>query len=264
MMSRFTYLILFFLSLPMLMSAKDEGKVEFMFSVKDAQLGFALPEARLIPYDSLGNPGDTVKVLYYHYKGRIYDEEESRFVFTLPRREGLYNFDVVCPRYETQTVTYRLDKSKVKESYVTISPVLMQRESQKLGEVTVMTSKIKFYHKGDTLVYNADAFQLAEGSMLDALIAQLPGVELKDGGQITVNGEYVEELLLNGREFMSDDRRVMLENIGAYTVKDIQVYQGQTLVDKWRGDPNAARRLTMDVKLKKEYSTGLTLNAQGG
>lgn len=61
-------------------------------------------------------------------------------------------------------------------------------------------SKVKFYNRGDTLVYNADAFNLAEGSMLDALIQQLPDVELKDNGNIYVNGKYVEELLLNGKQ----------------------------------------------------------------
>ena len=40
----------------------------------------------------------------------------------------------------------------------------------KLGEATITATKIKFYHKGDTLIYNADAFNLAEGSMLDALV----------------------------------------------------------------------------------------------
>ena len=60
-----------------------------------------------------------------------------------------------------------------------------------LKGVEVKATKIKFYHKGDTLVYNADAFQLSQGSMLDGLIRQMPGVELKDDGRIYVNGKYV-------------------------------------------------------------------------
>lgn len=55
--------------------------------------------------------------------------------------------------------------------------------------------------KNDTLVYNADAFQLSQGSMLDALIEQLPGVQLKDNGVITVNGKMVSSLLVNGKDF---------------------------------------------------------------
>ena len=87
--------------------------------------------------------------------------------------------------------------------------------------------------------------------MLDALIAQLPGVELNDSGQIKVNGQYVESLLLNGKEFLDGNNQLMLENIDAYTVKNIEVYEGQTKLEKWRGDPDAEKHLTMDVKLKK-------------
>ena len=82
-----------------------------------------------------------------------------------------------------------------------IPDIYLDRAPHKLREVEVTASKIKFYHRGDTIVYNADAFQLAEGSMLDALISQLPGVELSDNGRITVNGEFVESLLLNGKHF---------------------------------------------------------------
>ena len=71
-----------------------------------------------------------------------------------------------------------------------------------LKEKIVKATKIKFYHNGDTLVYNADAFQLADGSMLDMLIKQLPGVVLKNNGQIFVNGKFVSSLLLNGMPFI--------------------------------------------------------------
>ena len=49
--------------------------------------------------------------------------------------------------------------------------------------------------------------------MLDALIRQLPGVELKDDGRILVNGRYVENLLLNGEDFFKGEPSVMLENL---------------------------------------------------
>ncbi|MBR5599709.1 MAG: hypothetical protein IKW29_00240, partial [Bacteroidaceae bacterium] len=53
-----------------------------------------------------------------------------------------------------------------------------------LDEFTIKATKIKMVVRGDTVVYNADAFQMSNGSMLDALIEQLPGVELKDNGVI--------------------------------------------------------------------------------
>lgn len=84
----------------------------------------------------------------------------------------------------------------------------MKRAPRKyhLGQATVTASKVVFYQKGDTVVYNADALALSEGSMLDAIIRQLPGVEMREGGEIYVNGRYVEQLLLNGKDFFDKDR----------------------------------------------------------
>ncbi len=78
-----------------------------------------------------------------------------------------------------------------------------------LDEVTVKASQVKMVYRGDTIIYNADAFRLSDGSMLDALIEQLPGVELK-GNQILVNGRYVESLLVNGKDFFRGDPSVAL------------------------------------------------------
>lgn len=46
-------------------------------------------------------------------------------------------------------------------------------EGGQLDEVMVKATKIKMVWRGDTLVYNADAFNVPEGSMLDGLIKQL-------------------------------------------------------------------------------------------
>lgn len=103
----------------------------------------------------------------------------------------------ICPR---QLCTESRISASVRECE-RCRPLFLERAPHKLNEVVVTASKIKFYNRGDTIVYNADAFQLAEGSMLDGLIAQLPGVELSSNGQIKVNGEFVESLLLNGKQF---------------------------------------------------------------
>lgn len=125
-------------------------------------------------------------------------------------------------------------------------------------------SKVKFYNRGDTLVYNADAFNLAEGSMLDALIQQLPDVELKDNGNIYVNGKYVEELLLNGKHFFDNNKQLMLQNLASYTVKNIEVYDKLGRASELAGADLGDSQYVMDVKLKKQYMVGTMLNIEGG
>lgn len=148
---------------------------------------------------------------------------------------------------------------------IELHPIMMNRvpfyNPRQLEEVTVTVSKLKMVMKGDTIVYNADAFALTQGSMLDGLISQLPGVELKSGGQIYVNGKFVDELLVNGENFFKGDPRIALENLPAYMVNDVSVYHRNERMERKQPDELP---LVMDVKLKKQYQTGWIANAEAG
>ncbi|MDE6831667.1 MAG: outer membrane beta-barrel protein [Muribaculaceae bacterium] len=223
-----------------------------------------LTQAYILWYDADGNVTDSIKA----DKGHDYKHGEvittSEFYKAVPRVDSTYVFDVVCDGYAPRTMSVRIDNIGKRETNRELPFIYLDRAAQHLKEVTVTTSKIKFYHKGDTMVYNADAFLLAEGSMLDALISQLPGVQLTSDGQIKVNGEFVESLLLNGKEFFDGNNNIMLENIAAYTVKDVQVYEGESRDARRQIRPDARKVLTMDVRLKREYNIGWIVNAQGG
>lgn len=222
--------------------AKDaisiSGRVKESFGKTD------LCNAYVLLYDSIGNVTDSIRT----NMGRRYRDGEvsemAFFYFYVPRKDSTIVFDVVCEGYIPQTISYRLENIGKRERSRELPMIFMERAPRQLKELTVTTSKIKFYNKGDTIVFNADAFQLAEGSMLDGLISQLPGVELDDKGRIKVNGEFVESLLLNGKEFFDGDNNLMLENIAAYTVKNVEVYKGQNKDEKYLGDRTAPEHLT--------------------
>ena len=153
--------------------------------------------------------------------------------------------------------------------YIDIGNVFMQKRPRKeiqLGEATVKATKLMMVMKGDTLVYNADAFQLAEGSMLDKLIAMLPGVELKKDGVIMVNGRKVESLLVNGEDFFTGSPKVAIENLPAYTVDEVKVYERMNDRDRALGytkEEVGTQPLAMDVQLKKQFSMGGFANVGG-
>ncbi len=189
---------------------------------------------------------------------------EPRFQLRDIDRGKKYILQIVRENYDT--LYYNVDPAKAsrRSDTMDIGKFFMRRKAKTLGEVTVQATKVKFYNRGDTLVYNADAFNLAEGSMLDALIKQLPGAELMDDGRIYVNGRFVEDLLLNGKDFFKGNNKLMLENLGAYTVKEIKVYDRQDDMDRLMGKDYGKKTYSMDVRLKKEYSQGILLNAEAG
>ncbi len=181
-------------------------------------------------------------------------------------RSGDYLVKIERRGYETLYHPLRVKLSR-RSTDIRLSPVYLRKlarsERQRaLGEAVVQATKIKMVMKGDTVVYNADAFQLSQGSMLDALIEQLPGAELSDDGVITVNGRRVSSLLVNGKDFFRGDPRVALDNLPAYMVDKVKVYEQTSDLDRFRGLDPIDKPLVMDVGLKREYAVGWIANAE--
>jgi hypothetical protein len=131
-----------------------------------------------------------------------------------------------------------------------------------LQEVTVTATKVKMYYRGDTIVYDATAFKLPDGSMLDDLIHQMPGVTIDEYGQIFVNGRKIDELQLGSRSFMRGNSKVLMENLPYYTVKDIKVYEQDTDLNRALNAQVEKKKFVMDVNLKPEYLMGYVANVE--
>ena len=185
--------------------------------------------------------------------------------FYVPKKEAQYILKLSKEGYETlyKDITYEPRGNKgiiiFEKTYLKYAP-----KERVLGTATVTATRVKFYTKKDTVVFNADAFEMAEGSMLDALIKQLPGVELRDNGQIYVNGRFVESLLLNGENFFDKDRNVMLENLPSYMVNNVKVYERLGEKSRLMKRDMDDKSYVMDINLKKHYSIGWIGNAEGG
>ena len=194
--------------------------------------------------------------------GQWFDESRFDLRITKPAK---YLLRVEKEGYDTKYVPLDFQKMYRRKLYSNLPDIFMQRTRvHKIGEVTVTATKVKFYHKGDTIVYNADAFQLQDGSMLDALIKQLPGAELKSDGRIYVNGRFVENLMLNGQDFFRGNNKIMLNNLPSYTVSNIKVYERESDRSRYLGQNLDDKSFVMDVNLKKQYSIGWMGNVEAG
>ena len=218
-----------------------------------------------------------------YYTGGYYGTD-ANYCFSIPRKPQQYIIKVTHPDYDPCFVDYEVKKPgrntffdapwhymKRKEEPTVHNDVKPDRlgdatdsmtTTHHLGEVVVKGTRIKMAYKNDTIVYNASAFQLPEGSMLDALIRQMPGVELKDDGSILVNGEKVDFLTLNGKDFFKGKNKVMLENLPMYAVENVKVYRKSTEKSEWLGRDVEKKDFVMDVHLKREYNQGYMANAE--
>ena len=60
--------------------------------------------------------------------------------------------------------------------------------------------------KGDTLIFNAEAYRLQEGSVLGDLMRRLPGVDVDEEGCIKVKGRTVSQVKINGKDFFGGNQ----------------------------------------------------------
>lgn len=189
------------------------------------------------------------------------------YCFGIPRLGGYYIIRVEADGYETGYLAIDSIAARGRTNGLRYTgDILLNKKmkEQQLGEAVVKATRIKIYSKGDTLVYNADAFQLAEGSMLDALIKQLPGAELKDNGCILVNGKQIESLQLNGEDFFRGNNELMLDNLPSYMVQNIKVYEKTGELSRFGVRDLGDKTYVMDVRLKRQYSIGWVANIDGG
>jgi len=214
--------------------------------------------------DSLQNVIDSTTTNYDKYWDGYQERISSTFNFKI-KSPGIYYVRARYKGYDDATIKVDLTKTYKREMTRKIPFIDLQKTIKKdLEGVTVTATKLKFYNRGDTLVYNADAFNLSEGSMLDALIRQLPGAELKDNGQIYVNGKFVNSLMLNGKDFFRGNNQVMLENLPTYMVQNIKVYDKLGILSQQAGHDIGDSELVMDVSLKKQYRVGGIGNVEEG
>ena len=185
---------------------------------------------------------------------------ESIFCYTLDVENNTrYLLRISMVGYKTLYVPVEAKMAeRMNEQWV--DDARLKVDTHVLDEVVVKATKIKMVMKGDTVVYNADAFNLSEGSMLDALVRQLPGVTL-ESGVIKVNGRAVSTLLIDGRDFFNGDAKKALENLPAYTVSKVRVYDKQGKDSRLMGRDMGDKALVVDVGLKKQYNRGFIGNA---
>jgi FKBP-type peptidyl-prolyl cis-trans isomerase len=82
-----------------------------------------------------------------------------------------------------------------------LGTLMMSTDAVLLKEAVVTGRAAQVMVKKDTLVYNPDAFRTPEGSPIEELIKRMPGAEVDEDGNITVNGKEVKKILIDGKEF---------------------------------------------------------------
>ena len=253
-------LITIILALAATLAGQAQGLV--FGTVQDAFLKTPLPEARitlLLAADSTVVIDSIPITKKFRDDGTI---REAQFMLQPEKKTCKYLLRGTLDGYEDGYLPLTIDANESRAWMLDDALELRKIRQVNLQEVTVTATKVKMYYRGDTIVYDATAFKLPDGSMLDDLIHQMPGVTIDEYGQIFVNGRKIDELQLGSRSFMRGNSKVLMENLPYYTVKDIKVYDQDTDLNRALNAQVERKKFVMDVNLKQEHQVGYIANVE--
>ena len=183
---------------------------------------------------------------------------EGRFVISgLPANQYILQVTLIG------FATFRRD-FEITDADVDAGTVNMSVMAVELDSLVVSVEHVPFINRGDTLSYNVLAFPTQPNAMVEDLLKRLPGIEVDTEGNIKAQGEEVENVLVDGKEFFGKDPKVATRNLPADAVKQVDVYDKESDMAEFTGIPDGDDERTIDLKLREEARRGYFGRASGG
>lgn len=133
-----------------------------------------------------------------------------------------------------------------------------------MTEVVVKAQAPRVMVKADTIMFNASSFRTPEGSVIEELVAKLPGAEVDDDGGVKINGKTVKKILVDGKEFMTGDTKTALKNLPTDIVNRIKTYDQKSDLARVTGIEDGEEETVLDFEIKKGMNKGTLVNADLG
>ncbi len=182
-------------------------------------------------------------------------------LFVLPNiPAGNYILHVSFIGFKDQRFSVSLPK---RSGNFRVKDILMREDAKVMAEAVVEGKLPEMVVVDDTIMYNADAYKLQEGALVEELIKKLPGIVVNDDGSYTWNGKTVQQFLVDGKEFFGNNRDLILKNLPADIVDKVKAYDRQSDYARITGVDDGQERTVLDLTIKKNRKRGWFGNIDG-
>ncbi len=152
----------------------------------------------------------------------------------------------------------------VAKSNLRLGELKLKEASHMLGEVSVVAIKTPVKVMEDTVEYNADSYHTQPNAVVEDLLKRLPGVEVDSDGKITANGKSVSKILVDGKEFFSDDPKMASKNLPANMINKLQVVDRKSDMARLTGVDDGEDETVINLTFKKGMNQGWFGAAEAG
>ena len=147
---------------------------------------------------------------------------------------------------------------------LSLGTIAMEMDAVQLKEAVVTANLPKMMIKDDTVVYNADAYRVPEGAVIEALVEALPGAKIDDDGGITINGKAVKKFKLDGRDFMTGNNEAVMKNLPSYVVDQVKAYDEKSDLSRLTGVDDGNDDFVLEFVTKRSARNGIQANPDLG
>ena len=133
-----------------------------------------------------------------------------------------------------------------------------------LASVTIISSLIRPHIKGDTLEYNTANIRMRINANVEEMLGRLPGLQVDPNGNITYNGERIQQLLVDGEDLFGNDPTIVTRNFDASRIAKVQLLDRKSDRTIFSGIDDGQRSKTLNLVLKESSKNGFFGKAEAG
>lgn len=190
-------------------------------------------------------------------------KDSSLTTFTLTNKLGVFEVKGLA-----ESDYYLIISHKIFDPYSKPFTITAANKNIDLGNITPgvggkylanvnVSSYVPIVVKQDTVQFNAAAFKTKPNATVEDLLKKLPGVEVDKDGNVKTQGEDVQKVYVNGKEFFGNDPKLATKNLTADMVESIQVYDDMSEQAKFTKIDDGSRSKAINVQLKKDKNKGI-------
>ncbi len=184
-------------------------------------------------------------------------DENGNYAFTL-MKEANVSIKVSYIGYDDYLKEINLN-NPINQS---LDDIFLNPAGKMLSEVTVASQKIQI--KEDTIAYTIDSTMYRKNDNVEALLKNLPGVQVDKDGTVTAQGKQVTKVKVNGKDFFNGDVTTATRELNADMVDRIQMIDDYGDQAAFTGIKDGDPSKTMNIILKKDKNKGYFGNATAG
>ena len=111
--------------------------------------------------------------------------------------------------------------------------VELQPQALNIREVVVRAPKVNLF--GDTVEFNVQSFVEQQDKSISDVLKRMPGVEVREGGDIYYNGESIGNLYVEGMDLLGGRYSLLTRNLSAQDVKKVEIIEKHQPVKALKG-----------------------------